>query len=360
MVPASAPSLRPLISICIPTYNRGAFLPDLLRSIAKERDALPDDLRALGLEVVISDNCSSDDTPAQAASFNDLFDLTYLRQTENIGPDRNFLAVVAAAHGQFCWLMGSDDILEQGGLLRVMQALRQWNVAGLSVNYVRRSFDLADRRSVRPAVRFRNDIVVTGRDEIYRDFVGHWGYLSAHIIRRNLWQAVVESGEPLSFLNAYVHIFIMAKMIEQHPSWGYLHDICVGWRGRNDSFVTHDHVSRMMIDVRGYRDITHHLFGRNSRTTAAVTNTIAGTHVLVHYQIAKVFFTSGRTLRQAAGVLTKEYWRTPAYWSKLLPWIVMPAPALHLAWVGYQRMRLRFDPTFPIHPQARRKPKTHR
>lgn len=329
-------------------------MPDLLRSIARERDALPDDLRALGLEVVISDNGSSDDTPAQVASFTDLLNITYLRQTENIGPDRNFLAVVAAASGQFCWLMGSDDILEEGGLLRVLQALRKWDVAGLSVNYVRRSFDLTSRRSVRPAVRHRQDLVITGREQIYRDFVGHWGYLSAHIVRRDLWQTVAHSGEPLSFLNAYVHVFIMAKMIEQQPSWGYLHDICVGWRGRNDSFVTHDHVTRMMIDIHGYRDITHALFGRNSATTTAVSNSIAGTHILVHYQIAKVFYTSGRTLRQAAGVLTKEYWRTPAYWTKLLPWIVIPAPILHYSWIGYQRIRKRLDADFPIHPQAKK------
>jgi len=351
---STTPTSRlPLLSICIPTYNRGPFLPDLLQSIVRQRDALPHDLVACGIEVVISDNASTDDTERYIDPFRNVLDLHYVRQSDNIGPDRNFLAVVEAAHGRFCWLMGSDDVLEDGGLSHVLQALTRWDVAGLSVNYVRRSFDLSDRSDVRPPVSFSDDVIVEGTETIYREFVGHWGYLSGHIVRRDLWDAVCATGEPLSFLNAYVHILIMGRMIERHPHWGYLHHKCVGWRGRNDSFVTRDHVDRMMIDVNGYRDITVHLFGRNSETTSAVLNNIAATHILVHYQIAKVFYHSGTSLRQAAVTLTREYWRTPAYWRKLLPWILIPAPLLHHLWIGYQRVRYRLNPDFPIHPQAR-------
>lgn len=352
-VTAQEAAAGPLLSICIPTYNRGAFLPDLLRSIIRERNTLPIELAGAGIEVVISDNASTDDSEAQVAPFHDYLDISYVRQAQNVGPDRNFLAVVEAAQGRFCWLMGSDDVLEEGGLLHVLRALGEWDVAGLSVNYARRSFDLADLSAVRPPVSFDADLVVEGREAVYRGFVGHWGYLSGHVVRRDLWQAVVATGEPLRFLNAYVHILVMGRMIERLPRWGYVHHVCVGWRGRNDSFVTRDHVERMMIDVVGYRDITRHLFGIGSRTAAEVNSAIAGTHILVHYRIAKVFYHSGTSLRQAALTLTREYWRTPAYWRRLLPWILIPAPALHYTWLGYQRLRHRLDPGFPIHPQAR-------
>ena len=168
-------------------------------------------------------------------------------------------------------------------------------------------------------------------------------------------QAVCATKEQFAFLNAYVHIFVMGRMIERLPRWGYLHAVCVGWRRRNDSFVSGDHVERMMVDVRGYRAITERLFGRRSVTTAAVLNTVAGTHVLVHYRIAKVIYRSGRTLRRAALTLVKEYWRYRAFWTRLVWWIVLPAPALHGLWIGYQRGRSRLDPRFKIHPQARRK-----
>lgn len=348
-------SLQPVLSVCTPSYNRGAFLPDLLESIERELAALPPELGGCGVEVVVSDNGSSDDTAERVAAFADRLSVTYVRQQENIGPDRNFLAVVEAAHGQFCWLMGSDDIIEPGGLERVLRATREWGVAGFSVNYQRRSFDLEDSGPIRPPVRYDADIVVEGRERIYCDFVGHWGYLSSHVVRRDLWQAVCATGEPLSFLNGYVHVLVMARMLEHLPRWGYIHAICVGWRGRNDSFVSGDHVDRMMVDVRGYRQITEHLFGKGSPTTAGVMNEIAGTHILVHYRIAKVFYHSGVSLRGAAATLAREYWRYPAFWKKLLPWMIMPAPLLHGLWVGYQRGRHRLDPGFKIHPQARRR-----
>lgn len=345
----------PLLSICIPTYNRGAFLPALLDSILRERDRLPVELRGYGIEVVISDNASSDDTEAQIAAFSDRIAINYVRHADNIGPDRNFLAAVEAGSGKFCWLLGSDDILESGGLTHVLRAVTEWDVAGISLNYARRSFDLSERTDVRPPVKFRRDAIIENAEVIYRSFVGHWGYLSGHVVRRDLWQKVCASGEPLSFLNGYVHILVMARMAEHLPRWGYVHHICVGWRGRNDSFVTRDHVDRMMIDVVGYRDITQRLYGQRSETTVAVQDEIASTHILVHYRIAKVFYHSGASLRRAALVLTREYWRTGAYWRKLLPWILIPAPVLHYSWLAYQRGRYRLNPRFPIHPQARRR-----
>jgi abequosyltransferase len=344
----------PLLSICIPTYNRGAFLSDLLESILREAASLPPELIPLGLEVAISDNASTDDTFEIISAYQDRLAITYVCQPENIGPDRNYIAAVAASRGKFCWLMGSDDVVEPGGLTRALQAAKQWDVAGFSVNYCKRSFNLAEVSGIRPPVRYRDDVIVEGRDEIYRNFVGHFGFISGHVFRRDLWQEVVGTEEPLSFLNGYVHVLILGRLLERLPRWGYVHAICVGWRGRNDSFTTGDHVERMMVDVIGYRAITERLFGKDSLVAAAVMNEIAGTHILVHYRVAKVFYHSGASLRRAALTLVREYWRYPSFWTRLLPWMALPAPILHGLWVGYQRGRKRLDPTFKIHPQARR------
>lgn len=353
VIESAAKSNRALLAICIPTYNRGPFLSDLLESIAREFEKLPPELAALGVEVAISDNASTDDTIDRIATFRERLTITYIQQSLNIGPDRNYLAVVAAAGARFCWLIGSDDIVEPGGLEQVLRAASRWDVAGFSVNYHRCSFDLDQRSPVRPPVSYRDDTIVEGRDKIYREFVGHFGFISGHIFRRELWQAVVETREPQAFLNGYVHVLVLGRILEHMPRWGYLHHVCVAWRGRNDSFAAGDHVDRMMVDVIGYRSITEHLFGRDSATTAAVMNGIAGTHILVHYRVAKVFYHSGVSLRQAARTLLREYWRYPAFWKKILPWMVIPAPVLHGVWIGYQRTRHRLDPTYKIHPQAR-------
>ena len=48
------------LSICIPTYNRAAFLDYSLSNLAAARFPFP-------IEIVISDNASTDETPAQAS-----------------------------------------------------------------------------------------------------------------------------------------------------------------------------------------------------------------------------------------------------------------------------------------------------
>ena len=37
-----------------------------------------------------------------------------------MGADYNFLKVVEIANGKYCWLLGSDDIIEDGGIDTVL------------------------------------------------------------------------------------------------------------------------------------------------------------------------------------------------------------------------------------------------
>jgi len=92
----------PSLSICIPTYNRSKLLAELLDSIILQNEP--------GIEVVVSDDASPDDTADVVAFYTGkLPNLKYIRQDKNIGLDRNFRAVVEAASGDYVWLMGDDD-----------------------------------------------------------------------------------------------------------------------------------------------------------------------------------------------------------------------------------------------------------
>lgn len=48
----------PVLSICIPTFNRSTYLSNTLAQLTKEKIFTDSD----DVEIVISDNCSSDDT----------------------------------------------------------------------------------------------------------------------------------------------------------------------------------------------------------------------------------------------------------------------------------------------------------
>ena len=95
------------LSFCIPTYNRAEFLDQLIASIVNVCDGRDN------VEICISDNCSTDSTDQIVNSwrYKTTIPIIFNVNSENIGPDRNYLAAVALANGEYSWLFGSDDAL---------------------------------------------------------------------------------------------------------------------------------------------------------------------------------------------------------------------------------------------------------
>jgi glycosyltransferase involved in cell wall biosynthesis len=111
------PAALPLVSIGIPTFNRGS---QLNRAIAS---ALAQDYPSL--ELVIADNASTDDTESicmQHASSDSR--VKYFRQPSNRGPIQNFSDVLARSSGEaFMWL-ADDDWLDPSYVRVCVEALR--------------------------------------------------------------------------------------------------------------------------------------------------------------------------------------------------------------------------------------------
>ncbi len=105
-----------LVTIGIPTYNRVALLR---RAVAS---ALGQDHPTI--EVVISDNASSDGTARFCRQLADTDPrVRYLRQTENLGATRNFRAVLGAARGDYFMWLGDDDVLAANYVSECVNAL---------------------------------------------------------------------------------------------------------------------------------------------------------------------------------------------------------------------------------------------
>lgn len=115
---------RPLLSICIPTYNRAQYLKDCLDNIIgqfRDRDIYEQ------IEVVISDNASKDNTQELVREYQkDFFNIRYFRNKENLGFDRNVDAVLTKAIGKFCWLMSDDDIIEKKALSFILGVIKRY------------------------------------------------------------------------------------------------------------------------------------------------------------------------------------------------------------------------------------------
>jgi glycosyltransferase involved in cell wall biosynthesis len=78
------------------------------------------------VEVIVSDNCSSDDTGLVVQQARQYGPLTYHRNETNIGAGPNFfLSVNEWAKGDYCWLIGDDDYLMKGSVARLVATLKE-------------------------------------------------------------------------------------------------------------------------------------------------------------------------------------------------------------------------------------------
>lgn len=112
----SSRSARPLLTLAVPTYNRSGCLRELLSVLV---DQLRDEPR---VELLISDNASTDDTPAVVQNFVARgLRIRCIRNQENVGADANFLQCFEQARGKYVWLFSDDDVIIPGGLTKILK-----------------------------------------------------------------------------------------------------------------------------------------------------------------------------------------------------------------------------------------------
>ena len=99
-------NLQPLVSVCVPTYNRADKLKVAIMNIRAQS--------YYNVEIIISDNNSSDKTEELCSKLQKEDDrIKYFRQNNNIGPTANFEFVRQQAKGKYFIWHGDDDYLDQ-------------------------------------------------------------------------------------------------------------------------------------------------------------------------------------------------------------------------------------------------------
>lgn len=115
---------QPLLSICIPTWNRSKILSMSLDCFRKQLSSI--DLSEI--ELFVSDNCSDDDTPQVVQSFIEQgLPITYNRNTENIGAAGNFIKCMQWASGKYIWLLGDDDLIEDDAINYLLEKICKYD-----------------------------------------------------------------------------------------------------------------------------------------------------------------------------------------------------------------------------------------
>ena len=99
---------KPKFSICIPNYNYGNYIGETIDSILSQTFQ--------DFEIIIADNCSTDNSIEIIESFND-DRIRLIKNEYNIGFAPNLQKVTQHAKGEYINLLSSDDMMCENSLM---------------------------------------------------------------------------------------------------------------------------------------------------------------------------------------------------------------------------------------------------
>jgi abequosyltransferase len=173
-----------VLSLCIPTYNRLNLLAEALSAIIIQID----EQVARSIEILISNNASTDDTEKYIKELifsHPHLQIRYFCNEENMGADTNIYRVIKQAKGEWIYILSDDDILLPGGLAKLLELIEKYpSFDAFCLNMY--SFD-NDPYSIGNSVfDLDEDKIVMNKDESLM-FLSTWiTFISAIAFRRKI------------------------------------------------------------------------------------------------------------------------------------------------------------------------------
>jgi glycosyltransferase involved in cell wall biosynthesis len=120
---------NPLVSILVPVYNRQTLVAVAIESALSQ--TYPN------IEVIVSDNCSSDETPKVVETYARRDQrVRYFRNDENLGPVKNWMKCLEYSKGEYIKFLFSDDWLEPSAVECLLVPLIEYPEVGFSYSAV--------------------------------------------------------------------------------------------------------------------------------------------------------------------------------------------------------------------------------
>ena len=194
-----------ILTIAIPTYNRGYRLERTLRDLLQHgvSSGFSSDI-----EVLVSDNGSPDNTRSIISSQKHFFlekgiVFTHLDNKKNLGFDGNIWRCYEGASSEYVWFLSDDDNLFPDAISNIMSELGRKSTVALYFNFNQKPYDCES-----PLVKSRLEYTTINKDNIscLRDVVA-WPKLTAMVVKK-IEISLPRPGMNLGFY--HVEIFIRA------------------------------------------------------------------------------------------------------------------------------------------------------
>lgn len=201
----------PLLSIGIPTYNGAEHIRESLDSVINQIDDFDDEI-----EIVISDNASTDETPDIVKQYTQKYHfIKYFRNEKNVGFDGNVDLVFERAKGKYAWVLSDDDALREGAIKKVLDILKKHeDISVCFVNYAECDINMKEYpRRIRPDLE--GDIYCENGDVFFQKSKFLFGLISSLIIKREKWDKRAKK----YIGSGFVHVGAIAEILVNEPAF---------------------------------------------------------------------------------------------------------------------------------------------
>jgi len=186
---------KPVLSICIPTYNRSRYLNKLLPTLFSELKEFPH-----ATEVILSDNCSTDQTEKIILSYSEEVNLKYFRHGINCGAYANYMFSLSKGSGEFLLYLADDDFINFQELdLVIRKLLNNINITAVYAPWI--LHDLVKNETRGQFYHQPNDILITKDNHLLltETVINLRAFPEIGVFRRVCWEKVAQKTPNMAY-----------------------------------------------------------------------------------------------------------------------------------------------------------------
>jgi len=234
-----------LLTILVPTWNRRKNLEQLLTTLVPQ-------VRAhLEVDVIVSNNGSTDDTPEFLEKLRDEPRVHIIHQPVNLGPNIHLAWLYGQAKSQFLWMIGDDDLPEPDLVGCVVEELRDHPELGLL--HLPGVYRFPNGLCVQTRCPERRETVRHGR-ELFAPYISWLGWTTANVVRT---KPVQQNLIRVCFDTSWWPQFLMMEAVADLPAAVLPYRKLVGgaeitWKEHRDHIVIYQ-IPQAIISSRALR-----------------------------------------------------------------------------------------------------------
>jgi glycosyltransferase involved in cell wall biosynthesis len=329
------------LSICIPTYNRANLLGECLQSLCCVAQQYRNQI-----EVVISDNASTDETRLIVSRYQEKLPIRYFRNLENIGPERNIMAAAQHASAPHVWIFGDDDVFEKDAIPSVLHQIAL-GFDLIVLNFSAWSPDMSTmRRST--YMPFAHSRVFKNAQAVMVSLGAQLGYISCVVIRKDALLSIVpEEYEPF-IQYGFSHLYAIYAGLSACCKAVYVAEPLFKNREDNSTVFLGDDKIQVWIKYFIYGTaVVFDALREKGYSRAAIVG--GKEEVLRDFAVHAIFAGLGEIDRST---VLRRTWRTYLwnwrYWAFCVPGLLLPRRFLRIARGIYLALRRGLKPSSAV------------